>query len=268
MVFMPESVFASLAIIAYILLTILFAYRLASRGQGLSKTRLLILGYLVVALHAYTLYLRLFAGDTLDISFFTVFSLIAWVITLMLLSFAWHDPIENLAIGVLPIAAVALLLRLFNEHTSPLSHDLSFVLETHIITSIIAYSLLSIAALQAILLYVQDVQLHNKHATGFVRNLPPLETMEKLLFRIIGTGFIVLCVSLFTGFFFVDDLISQHKTVLSVGAWILFGILLLGRWRFGWRGRTAIRWTLTGFVFLLLAYFGSKFVLEIILQRQ
>ncbi len=264
---MSEPVFASAAIAVYLLLTVLFIYRLVTRGQGLSKSRLLMIAYFAIILHAYTLYLRLFSGDALDISFFTVFSLIAWVIALMLISFAWHDPIENLSIGVLPIAAFAVLLRLVNDQTNPLSHDLSFVLEIHIITSLIAYSLLSIAALQAILLYVQDVQLHNKHAAGFVRSLPPLETMEKLLFRMIGTGFIILCVSLISGFFFIDDLISQHKTVLSIGAWILFGVLLIGRWRFGWRGRTAIRWTLAGFAFLLLAYFGSKFVLEIILQR-
>ncbi len=264
---MSEPVFASAAIAVYLLLTVLFAFRLVTRGQGMSKPRLLILAYLAIILHAYTLYMRLFSGEALDISFFTVFSLIAWVIAMMLISFAWHDPIENLALGVLPIAALAVLLRLINDQTYPLSNDLSFVLEIHIITSLIAYSLLSIAALQAILLYVQDVQLHNKHAAGFVRSLPPLETMEKLLFRMIGTGFVILCVSLFSGFFFIDDLISQHKTVLSIGAWILFAVLLVGRWRFGWRGRIAIRWTLTGFAFLLLAYFGSKFVLEIILQR-
>jgi len=264
---MSEPVFASTAIVIYLLLTVLFTFRLITHGRGMGKSRLLILAYVAIILHAYTLYLRLFSGDALDISFFTVFSLIAWVIALMLISFAWHDPIENLAIGVLPIAALSVLLRLINEQTNPLAHDLSFVLEIHIITSLIAYSLLSIAALQAILLYVQDVQLHNKHAAGFVRSLPPLETMEKLLFRMIGTGFVILCISLISGFFFIEDLISQHKTVLSIGAWILFAVLLVGRWRFGWRGRIAIRWTLAGFAFLLLAYFGSKFVLEIILQR-
>jgi len=264
---MSEPVFATAAIVVYLLLTVLFAFRLISRGQGLTKSRLLILAYVAIMLHAYTLYLRLFDGVALDISFFTVFSLISWVIALMLISFAWHDPIENLAIGVLPMAALAVLLRLINEQTNPLAHDLSIVLEIHIITSLIAYSLLSIAALQAIMLYIQDVQLHNKHATGFIRSLPPLETMERLLFRMIGTGFLILCVSLVSGFFFIDDLISQHKTVLSISAWILFAVLLVGRWRFGWRGRIAIRWTLAGFAFLLLAYFGSKFVLEIILQR-
>ena len=265
---MLENLLASLVIILYILLTILFSYRLASGGKGMSKMRLLLLATAVVLIHAYLLFLSLFAGPALDISFFTVFSLITWVITLMLISFAWQEPIENLTIGILPIAAIAVLLRLINDKVTLLSHDLSFVLEIHIITSLIAYSLLSIAALQSIMLYIQDAQLHKKHATGFIRALPPLETMEKLLFRMIAVGFIILCISLGTGLFFIDDLISQHKTVLSIGAWVLFAVLLWGRWKFGWRGRTAIRWTLTGFVLLLLAYFGSKFVLEIILHRQ
>ena len=265
---MSETILASLAILVYLSLTVLFIYRLLNSGRGLSKSTLLGLGYVGIALHAYVLFLRLFAGDAIDISFFTVFSLIAWVVAVMLISFAWHEPIENLAIGVLPFAACALLLRLINQHTHPLSHELSLTLELHIITSLIAYSLLSIAALQAILLYLQDVQLHNKHATGFVRSLPPLETMEKLLFRMIGAGFLVLSVSLFTGSFYIEDLISQHKSVLSIGAWLLFACLLIGRWRLGWRGRIAIRWTLVGFALLLLAYFGSKFVIEIVLQRQ
>lgn len=265
---MLENLLASLVIFLYVLLTVLFSYRLATGGKGFSKVRLLAFACLILLGHATLLYHNLFAGPGLDISFFSVFSLIAWVITLMLVMFAWQEPIENLAIGILPIAALAVLLRLTNEHVTLLSHDLSFTLEIHIITSLIAYSILSIAALQSIMLYIQDMQLHKKHATGFMRALPPLETMEKLLFRMIGVGFIVLCISLATGLPYLGDLLSQHKTVLSIGAWLLFAVLLWGRWKFGWRGRTAIRWTLTGFIFLLLAYFGSKFVLEIILQKQ
>jgi len=265
---MMENLLASIVIVVYILLTFLFAYRLISRGKGLSRSSLLAMCYLPLIGQAYLLYNILFAGPAMDISFFTVFSLIAWVISLLLISFAWQEPIENLAIVVLPITAIAVLLRLTTDKVAPLSSDMSFLLEIHIITSLVAYSLLSIAALQSILLYIQDAQLHNKHATGLIRTLPPLETMEKLMFRMIGVGFIVLCVSLASGFPFVDQLLSQHKTVLSISAWILFAVLLWGRWQFGWRGRTAIRWTLAGFVFLLLAYFGSKFVLELILHKQ
>jgi ABC-type uncharacterized transport system permease subunit len=100
--------------------------------------------------------------------------------------------------------------------------------------------------------------------------LPPLQAMETLLFQMIGTGLFFLTASLFSGFIFIEDLFAQHlahKTVLSIIAWIIFSGLLIGRIRYGWRGHTAIKWTLIGFVLLLLAYFGSKLVLELILQK-
>lgn len=264
---MLEKLLASLAILIYLSLTALLLYRLATGGRGTQKNHLLLVSFSVILIHAYLLYLRLFSGSGLELSFFTVFSLITWVVTTMIMLAAWREPVENLAIGVFPLAALALVLRLSSDKVHHLSTSLSMGLEVHIVTSIVAYALLSLAALQAILLYVQDSHLRNKHPAGFVRALPPLETMEQLLFRMIAIGFIILCISLGTGLFYIEDLISQHKTVLSLGAWIFFAILLFGRWKFGWRGRTAIRWTLTGFAFLLLAYFGSKFVLELILQR-
>jgi ABC-type uncharacterized transport system permease subunit len=124
--------------------------------------------------------------------------------------------------------------------------------------------------MHAILLAVQDSHIRNKHPGGFIRALPPLQTMENLLFQMLTAGFILLSLSLFSGILFLEDLFAQHlahKTVFSIIAWLVFGTLLWGRWRFGWRGRTAIRWTLSGFFFLMLAYFGSKLVLEIVLQR-
>jgi ABC-type uncharacterized transport system permease subunit len=94
--------------------------------------------------------------------------------------------------------------------------------------------------------------------------------MESLLFQIIGAGFILLSLSLLTGFLYLDDLFAQHlvhKTVLSICAWGLFAALLIGHWRYGWRGKTAVRWTLSAFALLLIGYFGSKLVLEIFLGR-
>ncbi len=100
--------------------------------------------------------------------------------------------------------------------------------------------------------------------------MPPLQTMESLLFEIIWVGILLLSGVIITGFLFTDDFFGQslsHKTVLSISSWVVFGILLWGRHFAGWRGATAIRWTVVGFIFLILAYFGSKFVLELILGR-
>lgn len=267
---MLETTLTSLVIILYSVLTALLIFRLASAGRGLQKSALLGIGLLGLLGHGYLLYTHLFTGAGLELSFFTVFSLVAWVITAMLLFFAARLAVENLAIGVLPIAVIAVLLRTLSSESPVLSQHLPAGLQAHILVSIISYSLLSIAALQAILLFIQDRQLHNKHPAGFIRALPPLETMEHLLFQLITAGFIVLSISLLSGLFYLEDILGQHlvhKTVLSIGAWLLFAILLWGRWRFGWRGATATRWTLTGFVLLLLAYFGSKFVIELILVR-
>ena len=140
----------------------------------------------------------------------------------------------------------------------------------HILIAILAYSLLALAAVQAVLLAIQDYRLRHRQPGGFLRGIPPLTTMESLLFQMIGAGFILLSVTLLSGFFFLEDLFAQHlvhKTALSLIAWCVFAVLLWGRWRFGWRGRTAIRWTLSGFGFLALAFFGSKLVLELILRR-
>jgi len=266
---MIQDLLASVVILLYLLLTILLVYRLVSAGRGLSKQTLLLIGLVALAIHGYLLNALLFAPKQMDLSLFTVFSVVTWVVTAMLVVFAWREPVENLLIGILPVAIFAVFLRLSSTQHHVLSEHMSSGLELHILVSIIAYSLLSIAALQAILLYIQDTYLHNKHPVGFVRALPPLETMDRLLFRMIGTGFIVLSVSVVSGFIYLEDVFAQHlahKVVLSVSAWIMYAILLWGRWQFGWRGRVAIRWTLTGFVLLLLAYFGSKFVIEVILK--
>jgi ABC-type uncharacterized transport system permease subunit len=133
-----------------------------------------------------------------------------------------------------------------------------------------AAALLFGAAVTDILLFVLDRRLRARRISDLSSTLPPVDQLERIMFRLIGSGFALLTLALFTGFVFVTDLFAQHlihKTVLSVIAWILFGILLAGRARFGWRGRPAVRWTLVGFVLLALAYFGSKFVLESVLGR-
>ena len=143
-------------------------------------------------------------------------------------------------------------------------------MSTHIFSSIIAYSLLNIAALQAIFLAIQDQQLRSHHPKRLMLALPPLQAMETLLFQMIAAGIFFLTVSLASGFIFVENLFAQHlvhKTVLSIFAWFIFSGLLVGRLRYGWRGNIAIKWTLIGFVLLLLAYFGSKMVIELILKR-
>ncbi len=267
------SITSSLAVILYLSTGFLLLRRLFQHpGEPCAaKQGLLLPGLLAVALHGWILYQSIFTDPAgLDLGFFTIFSLVGWLVALLLLTTAFRQPIECLGILVLPFTALALVLGQLSDQHHYLAHTLDSGLKFHIFISILAYSLLSIAMVQALLLYIQDAQLHNKHPGGFIRSLPPLQTMEKLLFRMIGLGFIVLSISLLSGLLFIDDLFAQHlvhKTVLSITAWLIFVILLAGRWRFGWRGRIAIRWAMSGFIMLMLAYFGSKFVIELILQN-
>lgn len=112
--------------------------------------------------------------------------------------------------------------------------------------------------------------MRRRQFNDWLRALPPLTELEMLLFRTIGVGFVLLTATLLTGVLFVENLLEQHlvqKTVLSVLSWLLFGGLLLGRWRYGWRGTTAVRWTLSAMALLILAFFGSKFALEMVLPH-
>jgi ABC-type uncharacterized transport system permease subunit len=189
---------------------------------------------------------------------------------LILLFAALDKPVEKLGVAIFPLAAILLVLDMsFPEHKQHLVTH-SWQMSVHILSSIIAYSLFNIAALQAILLSVQEHQLRRHQSRRLMLVLPPLQAMEVLLFQLIAVGLFFLTVSLSSGFIFIEDLFAQHlvhKTVLSIFAWIVFSALLIGRLRYGWRGAAAIRWTLVGFVLLLMAYFGSKMVLELILNR-
>ncbi len=222
------------------------------------------------AVHAAILYHGVVTAQGLNVGFSTAVSLVAWSVILMLLVSTLTKPVENLGIILLPLAAIAVVLELRFPTPHLLGEPASWGLGIHVLVSLLAYSLLTLASMQAILLAIQDHHLHNRHPGGFVRALPPLQTMEDLLFELIGVGFFLLSLALVSGFVFLEDMWAQHlvhKTLLSVLSWLVFAGLLWGRFRFGWRGRTAIRGTLIGFAFLLLAYFGTKAVLEFILHR-
>jgi ABC-type uncharacterized transport system permease subunit len=247
------------------------AQRIPPRNLALS------LGFAGVLGHAVLLYHSAVSDVGLDLGFFSALALAAWTAVILLLVSALTKPVENLGIVLFPLAALMLWLQHSGLgldggqfSTRLLGPQADWGLKIHVLVSLLAYSLLTLASVQAVLLAIQDHHLHRRQPGGFIRALPPLQTMESLLFEMIGTGFALLTLSLLSGSLFLEDMFAQHlvhKTVLSVIGWVVFGILLLGRFRAGWRGRTAIIWTLSGFVVLILAYFGSKAVLELILKR-
>lgn len=269
---MQTVTITTLAIALYLATAFLLGRRLATGLGAGQQNRLpvLSLGFGAVILHGSILAYNLVTTAGINLGFFNALSLVTGLIALLMLITALFQRIESLGIVILPLAALAMLLeQLVPGQRILLTHEASQI-ELHIVLSLLAYSLLGIAALQAVLLAIQDRQLRHKHPGGFMRALPPMQEMENLLFRLIAAGFILLSLSLLTGVLYLEDIFAQHlvhKTVLSLLAWLVFGTLLLGRWLWGWRGRTAIRWTLSGFSVLLLAYFGSKLVLELILAR-
>jgi len=190
-------------------------------------------------------------------------SFVAWLIAILLFLSSISKPVHALGILVYPLTAITLIFSIAFPDTAGKVIPMS--LASHVFLSITAYALLALAVCQSVLLSIQEKHLHAREINGFINKLPPLQTMERLLFQSLRIGFYLLTLSLATGFIFIDDFFAQHlihKTVLSLVAWLIFATLIFGRRLFGWRGKQAITATQVGFAILVLAYFGSKFVLE------
>jgi len=261
-----------LAIFLYLLASGLLLVKL-TRGvpcAGCRRNQSLMIGLAAVFIHGSLLYPAIITANGLNLGIFYAASLVAMTTALLLLLASFVEPVENLGIPVFAVAALCIGLTMIFPDPHIITSANSMQLDSHILASLLAYSILGLAVLQALLLAIQDSHLRNRTPGGFIRALPPLQTMESLLFQMIATGFTLLTLALVTGVLFLEDLFAQHlvhKTTLSLIAWVVFAVLLWGRWRFGWRGRVAIRWTIGGFIFLMLAYFGSKFVLELVINR-
>jgi ABC-type uncharacterized transport system permease subunit len=224
-----------------------------------------------LALHGWLLYQGVFARE-LRFGFAQALSVMMWLGVAIYWIESFFYNLEGMQPLVLPLAAVAVPLpAIFPGLASSVAHAQALEFKLHLGLAMVAYSLFVIALLHATLMAVAERQLHGRGRL-LIANLPPLLTLEKLLFRVIGAAFVFLTLTLATGVVFSETLFGRplradHKTVFAVLSWLTFGLLLGGRVLYGWRGRTALRWTLTGFVMLLLAYVGSRFVLEVVLQR-
>lgn len=231
----------------------------SKRGCALS-----LIAWVLQGLHLY-LCLLTQAGLLLDLG--ATLSLTAWAVIGIILISSLRNPVASLLIFAAPTAAVAIVVDILSVPPFE-GRQFSLGILLHIVTSILAYALFAVAACQAVLLIYQNRHLKQHQSSRLVASLPPLQTMESLLFEVLATGQILLSIALLTGFLFLDDLWAQHvvhKTILSLVAWVIFTVLLYGHYRLGWRGRTAIRWTLWGFGNLALAFFGTKLVLEFLL---
>jgi ABC-type uncharacterized transport system permease subunit len=225
-----------------------------------------------LALHGWLLAHDMFIGSGISLGLINALSAIFWLTVLIYWLASLRHDLHALQAFVLPPAALFVLLQKLvpADHMLPYTGDVLF--SAHLVIALLAYSLFTFAALHAGLMAMAERSLHNRKTLIRLPDFPPIMPMERLLFQIIGLGFVLLTLTLVSGIFFTEQLFHQalklnHKTVFSIVAWLIFGALLLGRRIQGWRGRVAVRWTLSGFGVLLLAYVGSKFVLEVILGR-
>jgi len=263
------TTFGSLAILFYLATwALIVVYIKKSPVHSLIKRASSFTWVIAIVLHGAFLYLPLFKGG-LRLDIISAGSQVLWLTSLILFITTCTRKIEILALFVLPLTIILILLETFTIGTGKFV-NINGALGSHILLSLLGYSTLFLATLQALLLSLQNRHLHNHRPGGLIRSLPSLQDMENLLFRLILTGVILLSAGLITGFVFLDDLFGKqvlHKTVLSLIAWSVYTTLLIGHWKQGWRGKRAINWTIIAFVLLMLAFFGSKFVQEILLSK-
>lgn len=257
----------SLTLALYLAATGLLAWRLYRREEPLDGFRgaALGLGIAAVLAHGWLLRLNLWQAAGLNLDFGHALSLFTWLSALLLCLLSLRRAVESLGLVLFPVAAAGAAAGVWLPAGAGAIIEADWSVQLHIVLSVLAYGVLTLAAVQAGVLSIQDRRLHRHQAGGWLQVLPPLQSMEQLLFELTAVGFFLLSLALLSGVLFVEDLLTQHlmhKTFFSGMAWLFYALLLWGHWRYGWRGRSARRWTLTGYSALLLAYFGSKFVLE------
>ena len=225
-----------------------------------------LLGLLAISLHGWLLHQWIDLPIGQNLTFLNILSMVIWLAALLTLLSNLRLPVLNLTLFIFPLAALSMIAVLLFPH--------SYILNTadypkaliHILLAIFTFSFMCIAATQAVLLAIQEYYLRKKQ-TSLIQTLLPLETMESFLFQTISIGFILLTILLITALIFFHHIFSFdliQKTLLTFISWIIFGVLLCGRYIAGWRGKIAIRGTLFGFLLLVLAYFGSKILIGII----
>lgn len=254
------------AVVLYIVACGFLARGIKNR-EKLPTTVVLALGVLALPLHLISVHAQIYQPEGLNLGLLDLVSLVGWLIATLSILVNLYRPVIGITLIAYPLAALSLLLSQVIVTPYKLQTTLPAGAEAHILLSILAYAVLMIAAIHACLLAIQDQQLRQRKR-NFLPALPPLQTMESMLFEIIAVGFALLSLAIISGFVTLNDVFAQHvahKTVLTLLAWFIFAVLLAGRHFLGWRGQTAIRITLAGFVVLLLGFYGSKLVLEFII---
>lgn len=225
-----------------------------------------------LALHGWLLFSNLFSTASLNLGLYWALSAILWLTVLIYWVVNLKHSLYSLQAFVLPLAALFAFLPAISEQNYYVATEGASLLLIHVGIALVAYSLFTFATLHAVLMTIAERSLHQKKSLIQLPDFPPLLVMEKLLFRVITIGFVLLTLTLVSGVFFSEQLFGKaaqfsHKTIFSIASWLIYGWLLFGHYQYGWRGKKAIKLTLIGFALLLLAYVGSKLILQVILGR-
>lgn len=260
------------AVIFYSLGTLLQGRDLLQARTGdehrMQRRKVLTFAVLALAIHLVSVITVIATDAGYDFGLFKIATLFSWTIALIVVASSLKKPLDNLFLALFPLAILTILTSLWLPGGTP-DRDISGGVLLHILLGIAAFSIITIAAVQSVLVAWLNRELKQKHFSPALQHLPPLQTLEALLFELIWAGFLVLLGVILSGFLFMEDMFAQHlvhKTFFTILSTIVFATLLWGRHQLGWRGKTAYRWTLSGFAFLIVAYFGVKIVLELVLD--
>lgn len=257
-----------LAGVLYLLATLYIARQIRA-GHAEQRQLFLFAGFAAVVLHGVHLAQTLFSPAGIELGLFSAASLVGVLIALVAILTSLFRPVATLSVAAYPVAFLTLLLSaLFSDTYAP--RQFTTGVGAHIVLSLLAYAVLGMATAHAALLAAQNRLFRARRVQGLLRVLPPIQTMEAILFELLAIGFALLTLAIVVGLVYIDNFLGQHlvhKTVLTFAGWMALGALLLGHDVSGWRGLTAVRWTVASFVLLVMAFFGSKFVLELVLHR-
>jgi ABC-type uncharacterized transport system permease subunit len=226
----------------------------------------------ILLIHGIALYDGLFGAGGMRFSFSYALSLMLWLAVFIYWLESFRSRMDGLQPMVLPLAAACALLPVIFPEGHAMAHAGSWGFKLHFMAAMLAYSLFTLSALHAVFMGFAERKLHQRTSTRSLASLPPILTMEAVLFRMIVIAFALLTIALGSGVLFSEAIFGKamtldHKTIFGFVSWGIFAALLIGRHAYGWRGRIALRWTLAGFMVLLLAYMGSSFVAQVLLGR-
>ncbi len=275
----------ALAAAGYALLTVLAWRAVSSHPEPRTGSAERLGLALVLIVHGLAVQQAMLGDGNLKLGFALGISAALWLGLVVFWAESLWVAIGGLRLWLMPLGVIGTVLPVVFPEGRVIAHADSGWLRVHLAIALAAYSMITIAALHALLMASADRRLHDisasnppqpRHSARVYARLfdavPPLLVLERLLFRLIWIGFVLLTLAVISGIVISESLSGtalplDHKTVFTLLSWLTFGLLLLGRQVWGWRGRIALRWTLVGFAFLLLAYTGTRFVLEFILHR-